>query len=136
MKKIFTVLFGLMAIVGVTKAVKPVEIKEFKNSTYNCAFFDWWYFGYGESGRFGFAIFDPEGKEVAFTIMSPEEADLCAYYDNIDLQSEQYEDLDTESHYYMSTYWVLNSPNGVRWSGSNDATIPACVYEKKDHEGK
>ena len=135
MKKIFTVLFGLWAFVGVTKAAKPVELREFKASSYNCAYFDWWYFGYGESGRFGFVIFDAEGKEVAFTVMSPEESDLCAYYDNIDLQSEQYEDRDTESHYYMSTHWVLNSPDGVRWAGDINAAIPECVYEKMDDEG-
>lgn len=135
MKKVLTSVMLLMLAVTASFAAKPVELKEWKSSTYNCAYFDWWYFGSGESSRFGFVIFDENGKEVAFTLMSPEEADMCAYYDDVTFP-EPKDDRDVEAHYYISTYWVLNSPNGVRWAGGEEgADIPDCVYENKDNNG-
>lgn len=131
MKKIMTSVMLLMLAVTAMFAAKPVELKEWKSSTYNCAYFDWWYFGSGDNSRFGYVIFDGEGKEVAFTVMSPSETDMCAYYDDVQFPEPKEEDRDVESHYYMSTYWVLNSPNGVRWAGDAKANPPSCVYENK-----
>ena len=135
MKKVLTSVMLLMLAVTASFAAKPVELKEWKSSTYNCAYFDWWYFGAGSSSRFGLSILDEQGKEVAFTLMSPEEADYCAYMDDVAFP-EPKDDRDVEAHYYMSTYWVLNSLNGVRWAGGNEgADIPDCVYENKDNSG-
>ena len=105
----------------------PIELKEYKQATFECAFFDWWWFGNAEdeSVYFGFVIFNEQGKEVAFTVMSPAETDMCAYYDNIQFKDD-HEDRDVESHYYMSTYWILNCLNGVRLGGyEQDQTIIA-----------
>ena len=77
-------------MVAATQA-KPVELKEYKPSTYDCAYFDWWYFGYDESAYFGMVIFNEQGKEVAFTVMSPSEVDMAAYYDGVEFKDE-YED--------------------------------------------
>ncbi|MBQ2540574.1 MAG: hypothetical protein II551_02885 [Paludibacteraceae bacterium] len=115
--------------VTVNKApqAKPVELKEYKASTYDCAYFDWWYFGtVTDYTYFGFVILNEQGKEVAFTVMTPSEADMAAYYDGIQFPDE-YEDRDVESHYYISTEWILNSPNGVRF-GSEDV-VEASVFE-------
>ena len=135
MKKILMTMMLTFAVMA-GFAIDPVELKVYKNATYNCAYFDWWYFGYSEAARFGFSIYDADHKEVAFTLMSMEETDMCAYYDNANLPKEQYEDRDDEAHYYMSTYWVLNSPNGVLWGGGDATTPPpACVYENSDTQG-
>ena len=117
--------------VPAAKQASPVELKEYKQSTFECAYFDWWYFGYSENSHFGYVIFTTDGKEVAFTVMSKEETDMCAYYDNVQFPMEQYEDRDDEAHYYMSTYWILNSPNGVRLGGadSDQEVVAQCVKE-------
>ena len=122
----------LMLAVTASYAAAPVELKEYKGSTYDCAYFDWWYFGYSESSYFGYVIFDANGKEIAFTVMSQSETDYVTYIDGVQFKDE-YEDRDVESHYYMSTYWVLNSLNGVRWG--NDAVVANSVLEVKDSEG-
>ena len=136
MKKIVTTAV-LMLVVMMSYAAKPVELKEYKSSTYNCAYFDWWYFGYGESGRFGYVIFDEKGNELAFTVMSPSETDMCAYNDGIEFppykNANGESDRDDEAHYYMSTYWVLNSLNGVRVGA--DSIVQKWVYEVKDNKG-
>lgn len=129
MKKILGAMILALAMcanmVAATQA-KPVELKEYKPSTYDCAYFDWWYFGYDESAYFGMVIFNEQGKEVAFTVMSPSEVDMAAYYDGVEFKDE-YEDRDVESHYYISTEWVLNSPNGVRWGDAD--VVAASVFE-------
>ena len=105
-------------VMSAATLAKPVELKEYKQSTFDCAYFDWWYFGYSEAAYFGYVIFNEEGKEVAFTVMSLSETDMTAYYDGVEFKDE-YEDRDVESHYYTSTYWMLNCPSGVRFGGSD-----------------
>ena len=130
MKKFLTSMMMALAICGNMLAASPVELKEYKQSTYNCAYFDWWYFGYSEASYFGYTLFDANGAQVAFTVMSQAETDMCAYYDNIQFPQGKYEDRDDEAHYYMSTYWVLNSPNGVRFG--DDAVVAKSVAEVKN----
>lgn len=116
------------------KQAKPVELKEFKNSTYDCAYFDWWYFG-SEEAYFGYVLFNEEGKEVAFTVLSASETDYVTSLDGVAFKDD-HEDRDVSSHYYISTYWILNSLNGVRLGGNEeDQTIVANhIMEVKDND--
>lgn len=130
MKKILGTLIMALGVCGNILAAAPVELKEYKQSTYNCAYFDWWYFGYSEASYFGYTLFDANGAQIAFTVMSQSETDMCAYYDNVQFPQGKYEDRDDEAHYYMSTYWVLNSPNGVRFG--DNAVVAKSVAEVSD----
>ena len=115
------------------KQASPVELKEYKQATSDCAYFDWWYFGYSENSYFGYVLFNEQGKEIAFTVLSQSETDYVTYLDGVTFKDE-YEDRDVESHYYISTYWILNSLNGVRWGGSdgNQEVVSQCVKEVVD----
>ena len=132
MKKIVsTILLTLAVMVG--NAATPVELKEYKQSTYECAYFDWWYFGYSEASQFGYVLFDANHNEIAFTVLSQSETDYVTYLDGVEFKDE-HEDRDVESHYYISTYWILNSLNGVRWGGS-DGNQEVVANNIKEIEG-
>lgn len=123
MKKfISTMLLTLIvSAMSAAKQANPVELKEYKQATFECAYFDWWYFGNNEADGmyFGYVIFNEEGQEVAFTVMTPSETDYVTHLDGVEFKDE-HEDRDVESHFYISTYWILNSLNGVRLGGNDE----------------
>jgi len=123
MKKLISTMLLTLAVMTMSaaKQATPVELKEYKQATYECAYFDWWYFGNNEADGmyFGYVIFNDEGKEVAFTVMTPSETDYVTYLDGVTFKDE-HEDRDIESHFYISTYWILNSLNGVRLGGETE----------------
>ena len=114
------------------RALKPAATEaepvflNLRQTTYDYAEFDWCYFGFSESAYFGYVIFDENGKEVAFTVMSQSETDLATYNDGVTFKDDE-ETCDAESHYYISTYWILNCPNGVRMG--DDDVVAKCVQE-------
>ena len=109
---------------GIRKAV-PVEMNV-RKTTYNSAEFDFWYFGAFEEGGFAYSLWTEQGEFVVGTVLSFSETDYVTYLDGVTFKDE-YEDRDESSHYYISTYWILNSLNGIQQG--EDAIWQKCVSE-------
>jgi len=113
---------------GVKKAV-PVDLR-LRKTTYNSAEFEWCYNGYYEEGGFVYSIWKKNGESVNRVVgayLSFSENDYVTYLDNVAFKEYDEYDCYVESHYYISTYWILNCLSGI--AKGDDAVWAECVYE-------
>ncbi len=108
----------------------PVDLR-LRKTTYNMAEFEWCYNGYYEEGGFAHSIWKKNGDKVellvgAFTSFS--EIAYLIYLDEVSFKEYDEYDCYVESHYYISTYWILNCPSGIV-KGDNTELWNESVYE-------
>lgn len=78
------------------------------NQTYNSAAFRWKYYGWSAAG-FACVLWTADGKQVAYITWTIEAFEYIMYLDNIPYELSG----DTPIDYYVSTYWILNAPDGM-----------------------